>query len=89
MDYIQTTPVTLEFENCIMIQCHCIPIVDDDVLEGNEMFYVTLERGSDRDNIKLHRVNGSIHIIDNDGRDCTYEIQVIYIFVSLQKLQLV
>ena len=65
MDYSQNTPVTLKFENCKMKQCHHILIVDDDVLEGDEMFYVTLERASDRDNIKLHPVNGSIRIIDD------------------------
>ena len=67
MDYVQNTPVTLEFENCNMKQCHYIPIVDDDIIEGNEMFYVTLKRASDGDNIKLLRVNGSIQIIDDEG----------------------
>ena len=43
MDYDQNTPVILQFESCNMTQCHCIPIVDDDVFEGNEMFYVTLD----------------------------------------------
>ena len=68
MDYIQNTPVILQFENCNMRQCHCIPIVDDDVFEGNEMFYVTLERIADldRDKIILDLVNGTIEIIDND-----------------------
>ena len=68
MDYIQNTPVTLEFEKCIMTQCHCIPIVDDDVFEGNEMFYVTLEGTADldRDKIVLDPVNAAIEIINND-----------------------
>ena len=68
MDYSQNTPVTLEFENCNMKQCHWIPIVDDDIFESNEIFYVTLERASDgdRNNIILHPVNGTIEIIDND-----------------------
>ena len=68
MDYDQNTPVTLQFEKCIMTQCHCIPIVDDDVIEGNEMFYVTLEGIADlvRDKIVLGPVNGTIEIIDND-----------------------
>ena len=66
MDYIQNTPVTLQFEICNMTQCHCIPIVDDDVLEGNETFYVTLEAADDldRDNIVLDPVNGTIEIVD-------------------------
>ena len=72
MDYIQNTSVTLEFENCIMTQCHCIPIVDDDVFEGNEMFYVTLEGTADlvRDKIILDPLNGTIEIIDNEK--CEY-----------------
>ena len=67
MDYIQNTPVTLKFENCNLTQCHYIPIVDDDVFEGNETFYVTLERASDRErnNIILDPINGTIEIIDN------------------------
>ena len=65
MDYIQNTPVTLEFENCNMKQCHYIPIVDDDYEEDNEMFYVTLEGTDnlDRDKIVLDPVNGTIEII--------------------------
>ena len=67
MDYIQNTPVTLQFENCNMTQCHSIPIVDDDVLEGNETFFVILERASGSDKIELYPVNGSIQIIDDEG----------------------
>ena len=64
MDYIQNTPVTLEFKKCSMKQCHHIPIVDDDVLEGNEMFYVTLVvADKDRDKIVLDPVNGTIEIV--------------------------
>ena len=65
MDYDQNTPVTLQFENC-NTQCHCIPIVDDDVFEGNETFYVTLEAADDleRDNIVLDPVNGTIEIVE-------------------------
>ena len=72
MDYSQNSPVTLQFENCNTTQCHCIPIVDDDVLEGNETFYVSLERASDRDRDKivLHPVNGTIDILDNEK--CEY-----------------
>ena len=64
MDYIQNTPVTLQFEKCNMTQCHCIPIVDDDTPEVNEMFYVTLEGTADldRDKIVLDPVNATIEI---------------------------
>ena len=66
IDYVQNTPVTLEFEKCNMTRCHCIPIVNDDVPESNEMFYVTLEGTADldRDTIRLDPVNGTIIIID-------------------------
>ena len=72
MDYDQNTPVILQFESCNMTQCHCIPIVDDDVFEGNEMFYVTLEgiADLDRDKIILDPSNGTIEIIDNEK--CEY-----------------
>ena len=72
MDYSQNTPVTLEFENCNMTQCHCIPIMNDDVLEGNETFYVTLEMATDlnRNNFILDPVYGTIEIIDDDK--CEY-----------------
>ena len=72
MDYIQNTPVTLQFEKCNMTQCHYISIVDDDVFEGNEMFYITLKKVSDRnmEKIALHPVNGTIDILDNEK--CEY-----------------
>ena len=67
-DYKQNTPVTLKFEMCSTKQCHNIPIEDDDILENDEVFYVTLEgtAGMDRDKIKLDPVNGTIKIIDNE-----------------------
>ena len=72
MDYDQNTPVTLQFENCNMTQCHCIPIVDDDVFEGNEIFYVTLEGTADLDldKVLLDPTNGTIDILDNEK--CNY-----------------
>ena len=72
MDYSQNTPVNLEFQMCNMTQCHCISIVNDDVPESNEMFYVTLEGTADldRDKIRLDPVNGTIHIFDDDTPRC-------------------
>ena len=69
MDYYQT-PVTMQFHKCNMTQCHCIPIVDDDVFEGNEMFYVTLEGTADLDKVLLDPRNGTIDIVDNEK--CNY-----------------
>ena len=53
-----------------MKQCHHIQIEDDDVLEGNERFYVTLEgiAGVDRDQIALDPVNGTIEIVSDEKR---------------------
>ena len=70
MDYSQNPPITLKFEKCNMKRCHYISIVDDDVPESNEMFYVTLEGTADldRDKIRLDPVNGTIHIVDDTPR---------------------
>ena len=70
MDYSQNTPVSLKFEMCNMTRCHYIPIVNDDVFERNEMFYVTLEgtAGLDRDKVVLDPVNGIIEIVDDKER---------------------
>ena len=71
-DYIQNTPVTLQFENCNTTKCHYIPIVDDDIFEGNEKFYITLKKVSDRNmkKIALDPVIGTIDIFDNEK--CEY-----------------
>ena len=68
MDYSQNTPVTLKFEMCDMTLCHSIPIVDDNVPEGNETFYVTLEGTADmdRNRIILDPADGTIEIIDDE-----------------------
>ena len=77
-------------------------IVNDDVLEMVESFTVSLGNPNPNNSIQtedrfahltsrisINPETAVIHIIDNDGGDCTYKIQVIYIFVSLRKLQLV
>ena len=83
MDYNQTTPVTLEFDKCNMTKCHCIPIVNDDVPESNEMFYITLEGTGDmdRDKMLLEPVNGTIHILDDEDRSTLACKQVLSIFL--------
>ena len=67
MDYSQNTPVTLKFTKCRMTQCHHILIVDDEVPESNEMFYVTLEGTADLDK-DLDPVNGTIQIFNDEER---------------------
>ena len=66
---MENTPVTLDFEKCNMTWCHCIPIVNDDVPESNEMFYVTLEGTADldRDKIRLDPANGTIEIRNDEN----------------------
>ena len=45
-------------------------IVDDAVLEGTEMFIVSLTRTADLDQrISLGPVDGTVQINDNDGRN--------------------
>ena len=66
MDYYQNTPVILQFDKCNRHQCHSIPIVNDNMLEGDETFYVILEGPADldRDKILLDRVIGTINIVN-------------------------
>ena len=67
MDYIQNAPVTLQFEKCNRSQCHCIPITNDDILEGNEAFYVSLEGPAnlDKDKIILDQVVATVNVNDD------------------------
>ena len=70
-----------------------LTIVNDDVLEMVVSFTVSLGNLNPNNSIQTEdrfahltsriSINPKTNIIDNDGRDCTYEIQVIYIFVSL------
>ena len=59
-----------------MTRCHSIPIVNDDILESNETFYVTVTlegtADMDRDKIKLDPVDGTIHIFDDDPPRCKH-----------------
>ena len=82
MDYNQTTPVTMEFHECNVTKCHCIPIVDDDISENDEIFYVTLEGTADmdRDIMLLEPVNGIIHILDYEDRNTLACKQVLSMF---------
>lgn len=71
-DYIQNTPVTLEFLKCESTKCHCIELVEDIISENIETFYVTLEgdSGLDGSGITLDPVKGQVDIIDN--MNCKY-----------------
>ena len=65
MDYRELSTI-LKFPTCGTRQCVNVSIVDDDVLENVESFYVTLERTPGLDvRIALDPVDGIISIIDN------------------------
>ena len=61
-------------------RCVDVSIVEDEILEGTELFQYTLERTPGLDSsIELNRVLGQVEIIDNDG---------VYDFKHLNTLQL-
>ena len=52
-----------------MKSCVRVSIVDDELMENDESFNVTLERTADLDSrIRLDPVVGVVEITDNDGR---------------------
>ena len=61
-----------------MKSCVDLPIVNDNVLELDESFHVSLERIQALNNAdKINRIHitsakAEINIIDDDGGDCTY-----------------
>ena len=85
MDYSQNTPVTFEFKNCNTTQCHCIPIVNDELVESNEIFYVTLEAADilDRNQIVLDPVSGTIEILECKYVFYEYNIGTIVVLKSV------
>ena len=76
-DYVAST-FTLEFVRCQMKSCVDLPIVNDNVLELDESFHVSLESIQALNNAdKINRIHftstkAEINIIDDDGGDCTY-----------------
>ena len=70
MDY-EALSTNLTFDMCELRRCENVTIMDDNVVEQNESFIVTLGRtpGWD-DRIALTTVTGMIQITDNDGGCC-------------------
>ena len=65
--------VVLLFDACITRICVALPVVDDDIPEKVESFYLTLERTSDLDNrIILNPNYGEVTIYDDDGKFNSY-----------------
>ena len=57
--------VILLFDACTTRVCVALPVVDDDISEKVESFYLTLERTSDLDN--RNPSYGEVTIYDDDG----------------------
>ena len=67
MDYGNLSTIVM-FEECDTQQCVDITIVDDEVLENVESFFVNLSRSPGLDSrIRLNPTGAEIEIIDNDG----------------------
>ena len=61
--------VVLIFEACMTRVCEALSIVDDDISERMESFYLTLERTSDLDSrIILNPRDGEVTIFNDDGK---------------------
>ena len=72
MDYVSVSTI-VEFDECDILQCTEIPIVDDMIVELTESFSVTLERTPGLDSrITLKPVDGEIKIYDDDGTQYTF-----------------
>lgn len=84
-DYSKNTPVNLEFLKCNSTkQCHCIDLVEDNKLEDDEIFYVSLEEAHhlDENRITLAPVNAEVEIIDNKSRKCAAYFVTILIYTQ-------
>ena len=66
MDYTATT-MTVVFGPEESVKTVLVPIEDDDVLEGLEMFSATLTTSDTR--VQLFNSSASVSITDNDGKD--------------------
>ena len=61
--------MALFFEACTTRVCETLSIVDDNISERKELFYLTLERTPDLDSrIILNPRDGAVEIGDDDGK---------------------
>ena len=61
--------MALFFDACTTRVCETLSIVDDNISERIELFYLTLERTSDLDSrIILNPRDGAVTIVDDDGK---------------------
>ena len=61
-------PVVFNAGNINDMLCIEIPIVDDDLCEGNEQFQVSLQNNDPDVNLAPGRATGTVTIIDNDSK---------------------
>ena len=67
VDY-EARSVAVTFEACMTRVCEALSLVDDDIAEGVESFYLTLERPTDLDSrIILNPKNGEVMIHDDES----------------------
>ena len=104
-DYVAVSNFTLMFDKCQRKSCVNLTIVNDDVLEMVESFTVSLGNSNPSNSIQtedrfahltsrisIDPATAVIHIIDNDGGNCTPVNAKLLRFIFLvyfQKLQLV
>ena len=67
MDYAAALRAMGNFAACQRESCIDITIVDDNVLEGNESFTLTLDRNGLDIRIDLDPGDGTVEITDNEG----------------------
>ena len=65
VDYTSSTP-TLTFDSSTSLQCVRIPITDDDNLEEDERFTVSLS--TNEPDVTLNPRNGEVIILNDDGQ---------------------
>ena len=62
---LSSSPVTLTFDQSTSLQCVRVPITDDDDLEPDERFTVSLT--TDDPDVTLDPTNGEVIITNDDG----------------------
>ena len=67
-DDLTASSVILSFACCDTQSCAALPIINDDIIEGNKSFHYMLERTPDLDErIKLDSTVGKLVILNDDN----------------------
>ena len=60
--------MVVSFAHCDTQSCAALPIINDDIIEGNKSFHYMLERTADLDErIKLDSTVGELVILNDDN----------------------